>query len=62
MLTSLKTHSTLIEHFEALQSVHMRDFFQEDKERFEKFSLQAPHIFIDYSKNRINNTDRKSVV
>tara|TARA_R110002072_G_scaffold622_4_gene4768 strand:- start:7341 stop:9002 length:1662 start_codon:yes stop_codon:yes gene_type:complete len=53
MLTSLPSHATLIEHFEVLQHVHMRDLFQEDSERFTTFSLQAPHIFIDYSKNRI---------
>lgn len=55
MLTSLPSHSALLEHFRAFQHVHMRDLFQDD-ERFNNLSLQAPHIFIDYSKNRISQT------
>lgn len=55
MLTSLPSHSALLEHFRAFQHVHMRDLFQDD-ERFTKLSLQVPHIFIDYSKNRINQS------
>lgn len=54
MLTSLPSHSALIEYFEKFQDVHMRDLFKEDRDRFTSFSLQAPHIFIDYSKNRIS--------
>ena len=56
MLTSLPTNQTLLEHFEAFKDVHMRDLFNEDSHRFTNFSLQAPHIFIDYSKNRISKT------
>lgn len=55
MLTSLPSHSALLEHFREFQHVHMRDLFQND-ERFTKLSLQVPHIFIDYSKNRINQS------
>lgn len=56
MLTSLPSHSALLEHYRSFQDVHMRDLFQEDSERFARLSLQAPHVFIDYSKNRINQT------
>mgnify|MGYP000622126689 CR=1 FL=1 len=56
MLTSLPSHSALLEHFRAFQHVHMRDLFQDD-ERFTKLSLQVPHIFIDYSKNIEGTTE-----
>lgn len=54
MLTSLPSHLALLEHFSTLQTCHMRDLFEEDSQRFANFSLQAPHVFVDYSKNRIN--------
>ena len=56
MLTSLPTHQALLEHFEAFKDVHMRELFNDDRNRFSNYSLQAPHVFIDYSKNRINKT------
>ena len=31
----------------------IREFFQEDTQRFERFSLEAAGLFLDYSKNRI---------
>lgn len=52
-LTSLSGHTALLNHFKSMQAVHMRDLFKDNPERFQQFSLQAPHIFIDYSKNRI---------
>lgn len=55
-LTSLASNQTLLEHYEAFKNVHMRDLFNEDGNRFSGFSLQAPHVFIDYSKNRISKT------
>ena len=34
----------------------MRDLFAEDTKRFDRFSVQACGILLDYSKNRINDT------
>lgn len=56
MLTSLPTHQALLAHFEEFKNIHMHDLFNEDSHRFDNFSLQAPHVFIDYSKNRISKT------
>jgi glucose-6-phosphate isomerase len=56
MLTSLPSNQALLAHFETFKDIHMRDLFNEDSNRFANFSLQAPHIFIDYSKNRISKT------
>src|SRR6185369_17348153 len=39
--------------FMNLQAVHLRELFDEDPQRFQKFSLQFEDILIDYSKNNI---------
>jgi glucose-6-phosphate isomerase len=43
----------LTAHFEQIKSVHMRDLFAEDHERFDRFSLRFNDILVDFSKNRI---------
>ena len=45
---ALEAHHTLVE------SARMRDLFEEDPNRFERFSLRACGILLDYSKNRMN--------
>ena len=40
-------------HYQTLRTVHMRELFAADPERFEHFSLQVGDILLDYSKNRI---------
>lgn len=42
-------------HFEEIQSKSLRELF-EDEKRFEKFHVQYKDIFLDYSKNRIDET------
>jgi len=41
-------------HYLEMQAVHMRELFNEDPERFEKFHLVVDDILIDYSKNIID--------
>jgi glucose-6-phosphate isomerase len=55
-MTSLSSNQTLLKHFDDFKHIHMRNLFKEDGNRFADYSLQAPHIFLDYSKNRINKT------
>jgi glucose-6-phosphate isomerase len=43
----------LRQHYEEIKSVHLRGLFQNDPDRFKKFSLQQGDILFDYSKNRI---------
>ena len=43
----------LAEHQKEMANVHMRDLFQQDLQRFEKFSLKFDDILFDFSKNRI---------
>jgi glucose-6-phosphate isomerase len=42
-------------HQAAMAAVHMRDLFAGDPQRFERFSLQAGGVLLDYSKNRITD-------
>ena len=44
---------TLSEHAVDMRAHHMRDLFAEDADRFQRFSLHACGISLDYSKNRI---------
>ena len=43
----------LIQHQHEIGSLHMRDLFAHDPQRFALFSLQLGDILFDYSKNRI---------
>jgi len=45
----------LSQHQQAISSVHMRDMFAQDANRFEKFSLKFADILFDYSKHRITD-------
>ena len=44
----------LREHHEEMKKASMKKMFQEDSERFQKFSANIEDIFFDYSKNIIN--------
>jgi glucose-6-phosphate isomerase len=52
-LTTSKAWIALQEHYQQIQHFHLRDAFEQDKERFNKFSLHLDDILFDYSKNRI---------
>ena len=44
----------LQEHYARMKNIHMQDMFREDAERFSVFSTRFEEIFLDYSKNIIN--------
>lgn len=52
-ITETNAWRALQEHYKAMNKLHMRDLFQQDPQRFERFSLSTADIFLDYSKNRI---------
>ncbi len=54
-LTQSELWSSLNKHYDEIKHVHMRDMFDKDGARFEKFSLKLNDILYDYSKNRIND-------
>ena len=49
----------LQKHYEDIKHIHMRDLFDDDKNRFDKFSLELNTILYDFSKNRINDETLK---
>ncbi len=53
----VNTHEwkALQSHFEVIRDSHMRDLFTEDPDRFNKFSVSACDVLLDYSKNRITS-------
>jgi len=44
----------LSNHYIDIEPKHLRDLFQSDPKRFEKFSIENGDILFDYSKNRID--------
>jgi glucose-6-phosphate isomerase len=40
-------------HYQKMSQTHMRTLFEQDPQRFKKFSLRVNDIVLDYSKNRI---------
>ena len=55
MLSKLATFPKLQTHFQEIKDKTLREFFREDLQRAEKFSIQFENIFLDYSKNRITS-------
>jgi len=53
-LSTIDATDALAQHFEFISSETMRDMFDGDAERFERFHLQFNDLLLDYSKNRIN--------
>lgn len=51
--TQTKEWQALTDHFNEMNTVHMKELFAQDANRFEKFSTQFNDILIDYSKNII---------
>ncbi|MGD0390775.1 MAG: glucose-6-phosphate isomerase, partial [Tepidisphaeraceae bacterium] len=54
-LTQSSAWKALSAHYRQISSVHMRDLFEQDPKRFEKFSLRFGDILLDFSKNRITD-------
>jgi glucose-6-phosphate isomerase len=54
-LTQLPAWQALWDHFKASRKQHMRELFEHDPQRAERFSLEVGGLFLDYSKNRITD-------
>ncbi|MEM6840629.1 MAG: glucose-6-phosphate isomerase [Bacteroidota bacterium] len=57
--TATQAWSALSEHFRAMKDTHMRMLFQEDAQRFSRFSLKFENTLVDFSKNRITEETHK---
>ncbi|BAZ93380.1 glucose-6-phosphate isomerase [Thiohalobacter sp. COW1] len=58
-LTRSPAWQALNAHYEAMRDFQMREAFEADPQRFEKFSLRLGDILLDYSKNRITEQTLK---
>ncbi len=45
--------SVLATHKQEIEKLHIRELFQQDDDRFKRFSIQWGELLLDYSKNRI---------
>jgi len=54
-----KSWRKLTNHFEKMKTVHMKDLFAQDPDRFRRFSLKFNDILVDFSKNRITKETLK---
>ena len=48
-----KSWQNLRRHHDEIKSIHMKNLFASDPQRFKKFSIRFNDIVVDYSKNRI---------
>jgi len=51
--TQTKSWIKLQEHFNSIKNVHMKQWFENDADRANRFTVKWGDFFVDYSKNRI---------
>ena len=54
-LTERPAWRALAEHHHKIAGIHLRDLFAQDATRGERYALEAVGIYLDYSKNRIDD-------
>lgn len=54
-INNTSSWETLNNHFEKTKSIHMRDLFNDDINRFKNFHIQYDDFLVDFSKNRITD-------
>ncbi len=58
-LTELPAWKALGEHYKKIEPIHLKELFDEDPKRAEKYTVEAAGLFLDYSKNRITDETLK---
>lgn len=61
-VTTLPAWQALLKHRQDMQGFSMREAFAADAKRFERFSMTASGIFLDYSKNLLSTETRDLLV
>jgi len=56
--TNTQSWKKLQDHFNFIQDVHLKTLFAEDDDRASKFSIVWNDFYVDYSKNRIDQTTK----
>ena len=59
--TSTEAWKKLQKHFEEIKDREMKDLFNEDKQRAEKFTIQWEDFYVDLSKNRITSEVKQAL-
>ncbi|MFP4386601.1 MAG: glucose-6-phosphate isomerase [Alphaproteobacteria bacterium] len=54
MRHELPEWNALVDHARFIEKTHIRDFFAQDQNRFDRFSLNCDSLLMDYSKQRVN--------
>ena len=54
-LNQLKAWQALKAHYPKVSDVHMRELFDSDPQRFDKYSVRFDDLLLDYSKNRFTD-------
>src|SRR5690606_14053733 len=52
--TTTQAYRYLADHYIDINAYSLKELFEQDPHRFEKFSLSLGDILLDYSKNRVN--------
>lgn len=52
-LTKTSEWRNLVNHYREMETIHLRQLFDMDTHRFEKFSLETDELFLDFSKNHL---------
>src|SRR5690554_4821029 len=60
--TQLPSWQSLAQHADNQRQRELKSLFAEDQSRFDSFSIRAPHILFDYSKNLITEETRKGLL
>src|SRR5271170_5858448 len=61
-LTELAAWKALSKHYEQIKPIHLKELFDKDPKRAEKFNVEAAGLFLDYSKNRITEETLKLLI
>ncbi len=51
--TSLLSWQALLSHADEIKQTHLNQLFENDNQRFNKFSIKLPSLLLDYSKNLV---------
>ncbi|WP_343488198.1 glucose-6-phosphate isomerase [Allomuricauda sp. d1] len=57
--TSTKAWTSLQSHFETIKHTHLKELFENDPQRADRFSIDWQEFLVDYSKNRIDDKTLK---
>jgi glucose-6-phosphate isomerase len=61
-LRRLDAWQALARHADEVRDLHLRDLFADDRDRGERFAVEAEDVYLDYSKNRVTGQTLRLLV